>query len=69
MPSAVSIFPNQKGTSILKKEVLQYFPVGAKFFQTLYFLHPLALGGGLKLARLHKKEFKYDFFHTHILLC
>lgn len=53
---AASIFPNEKGTAILKKEVLEYFPVGPEVFQTLYFLGSLTLSGGLKLLRLHKNH-------------
>lgn len=36
--SAVNIFHNPEGTSFLKKDVLEYFPGGVKFFLTLDFL-------------------------------
>lgn len=64
--SAASSFPIQKGASILTKEILEYFPVGAKFFQTSYFLGSLALSGGLKLARLSKNHINMiSFIHTY----
>lgn len=63
---AASIFPSQKGAAILKKEVLEYFPVGAKVFQTLYFLGSLTLSGEVKLTRLGKNHRnRISFIHTH----